>query len=303
MHYVYLEPISTLEDWRPVARRFLQQEISPDAIYWQCDHEDSLFLSLACAPPDDPGSSAPADVINHSHRVDPEFIQLARYVACHRDPARFDLLYRLLWRMTHGEPHLLRFSTDNQVRKARQWAGQVSRDRHKMKAFVRFRKLELKEVERAQTQTLYVAWFEPEHYILSLTAGFFRDRFYNMDWAIHTPYQSIQWIDKQLLFGQGCERDNVPDQDVMEQAWKIYYANIFNPARLKIKAMQAEMPKKYWRNLPEAELIPHLANSAQYRTRDMLQRPAHTQGKLSPQSRFDRSRWLQQKEDTPETAQ
>ena len=37
--------------------------------------------------------------------------------------------------------------------------------------------------------------------------------------------------------------------------WKTYYASIFNPARVKVKAMTKEMPKKYWRNMPETALI------------------------------------------------
>lgn len=48
----------------------------------------------------------------------------------------------------------------------------------------------------------------------------------------------------------------------MENLWREYYANIFNPARLKLKAMQSEMPKKYWVNLPKAPLIAELTRSA-----------------------------------------
>ncbi|MGO7668145.1 DUF4130 domain-containing protein, partial [Rhizobium ruizarguesonis] len=32
---------------------------------------------------------------------------------------------------------------------------------------------------------------------------------------------------------------------MFDDLWRTYYASIFNPARLKLKAMQAEMPKKY----------------------------------------------------------
>ena len=48
-----------------------------------------------------------------------------------------------------------------------------------------------------------------------------------------------------------------------------YYRNIFNPARLKVKAMQAEMPKKYWKNLPEAAAIPEMIATAEARARAM----------------------------------
>ncbi|MEV9012116.1 DUF4130 domain-containing protein, partial [Klebsiella pneumoniae] len=51
--------------------------------------------------------------------------------------------------------------------------------------------------------------------------------------------------------------------------WLTYYASIFNPARGKVKAMQAEMPKKYWKNLPEAALIADLLAQAPARVAAM----------------------------------
>ena len=57
-------------------------------------------------------------------------------------------------------------------------------------------------------------------------------------------------------------RAEAPTEDRLEETWRRYYASIFNPARLKVKAMQAEMPKKYWRNLPEASLIKPLIEGA-----------------------------------------
>ena len=45
----------------------------------------------------------------------------------------------------------------------------------------------------------------------------------------------------------GVSKADAPSEDRLEETWRRYYASIFNPARLKVKAMQAEMPKKYWR--------------------------------------------------------
>jgi len=42
----------------------------------------------------------------------------------------------------------------------------------------------------------------------------------------------------------------------MENLGCIYYTNIFDRDRVEVHAIQAEMSKKYWRNLSEAELIP-----------------------------------------------
>ena len=52
--------------------------------------------------------------------------------------------------------------------------------------------------------------------------------------------------------------------------WRAYYANIFNPARLKLAAMTREMPKRYWKNLPEAELIGPLTRQAAEREDAMV---------------------------------
>ena len=58
-------------------------------------------------------------------------------------------------------------------------------------------------------------------------------------------------------------KSDAPSEDRLEETWLTYYASIFNPARLKTKAMQSEMPKKYWKNLPEAVLIPQLIEQAE----------------------------------------
>ena len=91
-----------------------------------------------------------------------------------------------------------------------------------------------------------------------------------MHWAILTPERSASWDGKALHFGPGAHRSDAPDGDALEALWRSYYANIFNPARLKLATMQGQMPKKYWKNLPEAELIAPLAASARHRAQTMI---------------------------------
>ena len=136
-------------------------------------------------------------------------------------------------------------------------AKSVRRDAHKMKAFVRFRKVE------NESRETFVAWFEPEHHIVERTAPFFMRRFAGMRWSIVTPRISAHWDGASLSFGNGANRRDCPDGDALEKHWRVYYASIFNPARRKVSAMRAEMPVRYWRNLPESRLIPELTRSAQ----------------------------------------
>jgi DNA polymerase len=75
-----------------------------------------------------------------------------------------------------------------------------------------------------------------------------------------------------------------PGEDEVEDFWKTYYASTFNPARLKVKTMQGEMAKGYWKNLPEAALIPELVAASAVRTDVMVAAPAP-----EPNARFVRA--------------
>jgi len=176
----------------------------------------------------------------------------------------------LLWRLTHGERHLLQLAGDEDVARATRYAKAVRRDVHKMKAFVRFRAVD----EPGFDEPRYVAWFEPEHLIVDYATGFFVRRFSNMRWSILTPdrcvhFEGVAQSRPSAWFSPGTDKSAAPDSDVFEDAWRVYYKNIFNPARVKIKAMQSEMPVKYWKNMPEAHLIPGMIRDADRRVAEM----------------------------------
>src|ERR1700744_3044459 len=135
---------------------------------------------------------------------------------------------------------------------------------HKMRAFVLFRAVE------HEGATWYVAWFEPAHHIVELNAPFFVDRFAQMNWSILTPDRCAHWDGGHLTFTGGVNKSEAPTDDDTEKLWLKYYGNIFNPARVKIHAMQAEMPKRYWKNLPEAAVIPALLREAPARVNSMM---------------------------------
>ncbi len=119
----------------------------------------------------------------------------------------------------------------------------------------------------------YVAWFEPDHFIVEANAPFFVRRFATMQWSILTPDRCAHWDGGTLSFTPGADRSQLPDDDAVAEYWRAYFSSIFNPARLKIGAMTSEMPRKYWKNLPEAAAIPGLIRDAQSRTEQMVERP------------------------------
>ncbi|MDH5833312.1 UdgX family uracil-DNA binding protein [Luteimonas kalidii] len=243
--------------WRDVARAALRAQVPPDALDWL---EGDAPAPLLAAP--DIEGATPRD---DAPRAPKSLLELAPALLCHREPQRLGLLYRLLWRATHGEPALLSNPADADVRRAQAWVQAVRRDAHKMKAFVRFRAV-------PGDDNAFIAWFEPEHRIVDRVAPFFARRFAGMRWAILTPYRSAHWDGEALAFGDGGMRADAPADDAREELWRTYYAHIFNPARLNPRMMRQEMPVKYWKHLPEAQLLPGLVREAGVRVREMAER-------------------------------
>lgn len=250
--------------WRTEARRLLADAQPPEQVLWRVEAAPADLF----ATPEEPGASsdAPAASAPVSPAVPRRFVEAARSAICHRDPERFALLYAILWRIVRGgERHLLDAAAEPQVRRLAAMTQAVSRDIHKMKAFVRFR-----EIRDAAGEPVYIAWFEPEHHILARTAPFFAERFASMRWSILTPEASAHWDLERLSFGVGAGKRDVPGEDALEEYWRSYYASIFNPARLNTQAMKSQMPVKYWKNLPEASLIAPLAAAAGQRAEAMV---------------------------------
>lgn len=122
---------------------------------------------------------------------------------------------------------------------------------------------------------LHVAWFEPEHDVLSLVGPWFARRFAGMRWAILTPRGSLRWhpLTGQLQYGPPARREDAPVADAGEALWLTYYRHTFNPARLNLSLMQRHMPGRYWANLPEAAEIHRLAAEAPERLHRMTSAP------------------------------
>ena len=256
MYRAHFDPLWSLDAWRIQARAAWRAQVNPDAIHWSDSGQEGLFARTAVTqlPP-----------VTAAPRVPSDFLSLAATVLCNRSVQVPAVLYRMLWRIAQGERTLLMHLTDPDVHRVREWRQAVRRDSHKMKAFVRFRVL-------SKEKEAYVAWFEPEHYILERVAPFFVRRFSSMQWAILTPYRSVHWDGQTLCFGAGADPTVLPPDNAQQDLWLTYYAHIFNPARLNSRVMCQQIPKKYWKNLPEAELLPQLIRDAGPRVHRMLDR-------------------------------
>ena len=226
--------LGAFDIWQKSARVLLARGVSPEQISWT----DSTVQAALFAE-----SETPEQDHVEGMKVTREFLETARKVVAHKNSDRFDRLYRVLWRL-QNEPQILDNPADPDVHHLHAMAKSINRDCHKMKAFVRF---------------------------CELAGSFFARRFADMDWVISTPFGIAQFNDGELFYHE-ADGDRHAAADQTEELWRTYFSNIFNPARLKVKAMQSEMPKKYWKNLPEAALIPDLIAGAEKRVQAMRER-------------------------------
>ena len=270
-----------VDGFRAEARRLLAENVPPGRVSWQVATriEGDLFgAGLPAAEGYTPLTATRANVPRF-------FVALCERAALHADPNRFGLLYRLFWRLVH-EPALRHDPLDIDRIKAELLSRAVRRDMHKMTAFVRFRPL-----STVTGDVVHIAWFEPDHHIVEATAPFFSRRFAQMSWAILTPERCVHWGGDALSFGPGATREDAPPADAGEQLWLTYYSSIFNPSRLKLSMMQKEMPRKYWKNLPETVLIHSLTARSAQRSGQMIEQsasePVHRRPRSSTAMRID----------------
>jgi uracil-DNA glycosylase len=222
MHFITLGSETDFDGWRKTARTLVLYEVKPSDVTWSVrDNEPERF-----EPP-----APPLETPDGTFTVPAKFVALAQATILHRDPPRFAILYRLLWRL-RGHHNLLAVATDPDVSLVSAMAKAVHRDQHRMRALVRFR-----EIGREQ-KSHYVAWFEPEHHIVELAAPFFASRFADMPWSILTPDVCAHWDGHAVSITPGIAGAEAPTPDRLEETWRRYSANVFNPARLKTALLQ-----------------------------------------------------------------
>jgi probable DNA metabolism protein len=235
------------DTWRDQARSLLAANVPPAQILWQEADDDQLLLL-----PPAPGQSTTNNQQNTHIRVPAEYRELSYDIFHHRDPQRFGVLYRLLWRLTHGERNLLAIEVDDDVRQAVIMQRQVKWDTHRMSGFTRFEKITDAEGE------LYLAWYRPDHYVVPLVADSFVRRFGDQRWSILTPDDSAHWDPRagagKLRFGPGvAQRPATNDQLV--SLWQTYYMSTYNPQRDNPKLFRQHVPTRFLQDMPEGQAI------------------------------------------------
>lgn len=168
------------------ATRLLAQLVPPESVQWTASAADAGAQAV-----DDPER---AHIRSRAARaiIPQSFVRMSELVVLHRDPARFDLLYRSLWRLVY-EPGLKHDFGDGDLARLRQMAQAVRRDIQKMKARMQFRPMVLKGMPLA------VCWYEPAHFICEAVGNWLAKRDPGAHWLLLTPERSLRYDGQRLL--------------------------------------------------------------------------------------------------------
>jgi probable DNA metabolism protein len=180
------------------ATRLLAHQVPPETVEWSAAPAQSV---------DEQGlEDHRAAIHNRAARaiIPQSFIRMSELVVLHRDPQRFDLLYRSLWRLVY-EPELKHDFSDLDLSRLRQMAQAVRRDIQKMKTRLVFRTLQVRG------QPLPVAWYEPTHFICETVGAWLANREPSAHWILLTPDRSMRWEAGKLLSAPAVAPQQHPD--------------------------------------------------------------------------------------------
>src|SRR3989442_8876016 len=115
-----IDIVPTFEGWQAAARALLREGVAPEEVGWR-----------EASPGEAPTDRAHDAPTPGTARVPRQFLDLARQAASAADPARWHVLYDVLWRLVRENRDLLNDTRDPQVRRLNALAEEARRAAHR----------------------------------------------------------------------------------------------------------------------------------------------------------------------------
>ncbi|UUV22295.1 TIGR03915 family putative DNA repair protein [Paenimyroides aestuarii] len=174
------------------------------------------------------------------------------------DTEAWNAAFYIMVSLFKGNHSILEHFGDLKVLYFHQTLKKVSRERHRMKAFIRFSK---------SSDGLYFAVIEPDFNVLPLILSFFRNRYTDMPWVIYDVKRKYGFhynlkglyeivIDKQEQTAfQNTNLTIALDErdELFKRLWKQYFKSTNIEARKNMKLHVQHVPKRYWKYLVEKQ--------------------------------------------------
>ncbi len=149
-------------------------------------------------------------------------------------------------------PEALSNVADRSVLFLRELEKKVRREKHRMEAFVRFRKMK---------DGLYAAVVEPDFNVLPLIAPHFEDRYADQNWLIYDARRhyaifydqvGVKLVTTEFDASAIWNSSNWDAEEVLfSDLWKKYFKSTNIEARKNARLHRQHMPVRYWKYLVE----------------------------------------------------
>ena len=218
MPQITLDGETDWHGWRMATRALVLSRVPPEDVRWAVGGREQ-----------DASNELPAAA--GGFHVPRTLVTLAALALQARDPQRFALLYRLVWRANAGEKVLQR-TDDADVLRLHQLAYAVRAEAHRMRTMLRFLAVEEDGGHR------FVGWYAPAHYVLAANAQLTTRRFPNLIFSILTPEGGAHWNGTELRFGEGTEA--FADDAALARWWQAQHVRLWRDARAGASIPEAE---------------------------------------------------------------
>ena len=184
-------------------------------------------------------------------KVSKKIISIAYYVYLSNDSHKELVIYYFLKNALIYKETVINHRNLNCVNKALSLSSRVSREAHKLKGFLRFRKM--------QDNFFYAEVF-PDNNVLGILASHFKNRLSNEYWLIKDvkrkiyafyDLENVTFLKEEDILKLNLDLNK--DEREFEDLWKIFFETIGIKSRSNPKVQMNFMPKKYWDYILEME--------------------------------------------------
>ena len=186
-------------------------------------------------------------------------IQQMLYTFLSEDASREMVLFQVIsYAVENPTQDILKDYSNSSVMQLSKLVKSVNRERHRMKAFIRFELLK---------DEIYFAEIFPDFDVLTLIITHFKNRYQDQKWLIYDSKRGygvyydltsveIISLDNPIPFGESHKKDLLHEKELnYQKLWIEYFDHTNIKERKNDKLHVQHVPKRYWKYLTEKKIL------------------------------------------------
>ncbi|MFI2743732.1 TIGR03915 family putative DNA repair protein [Zhouia sp. PK063] len=180
------------------------------------------------------------------------FMLLFKAFLC-EDESIETILFSCIQQIFYSQSSVLKNYSHPEILVLAQWVRKIGREKHRMDAFIRFRRTK---------DDVYFAIIEPDFNVLPLLISHFKNRYTDQKWCIYDVKRDyglwynlheVSFVNLDLPKDISYTSASIFTHDELhyQELWKNYFDSVNIKSRKNSKLHQQHLPKRYWKYLSE----------------------------------------------------